>query len=421
MTIKSLSNASLAIILFCCSLLIYVKAPNTTSFDSRWFIHQGLSIIENGDNNLDEYKSVIPPNDYRVEKVKGHLYSYFPAGTVYLTTPFLAVINYYYSSQGVNLYSLAKHNQPDLVIWDIERLLASIITALSVAFVFLFLRRKLKLPKALFLTLFYALATAALSLSSRGLWPHGSVMLMLSMVIYFQLLALKHPWVIQFSALPLAYWCLIRPTGFIALVLFTLLVLIKYRSYLVYYLFWIALTLIPFLLINHIQYEQLFPNYYLLQRISFHPQLTTALTGNLFSPARGLFVFNPLFIFSFWGIGIKLNRNRFTLFDTLLFLMIVSQYLAVSMFPAWWGGHSYGNRYLAELTPIFIYFLTPTLKLITHRKILLGIFIVIVGFSIYVHVKGAFSWQTWLWNTTPTNIDQDQTKLWDLKDLQFLR
>ena len=41
--------------------------------------------------------------------------------------------------------------------------------------------------------------------------------------------------------------------------------------------------------------------------------------------------------------------------------------------------------------------------------------------TLFIHARGALSKRPWEWNTAPVNIDEQPDRVWDYRDLQFLR
>jgi len=88
----------------------------------------------------------------------------------------------------------------------------------------------------------------------------------------------------------------------------------------------------------------------------------------------------------------------------------------------WTGGHSCGPRLFADLTPFFIVFLIPALlkarEAAQGRLLQLVVFTALLCASLFIHSRGARSYEVYGWNSTPEN---DQVRAWDWRDPQFLR
>jgi hypothetical protein len=236
---------------------------------------------------------------------------------------------------------------------------------------------------------------------------------------------------LPFLAVPLALAYVIRPTAALVIFWISLFVLVKHtRVFLVYSLIGLV-ALLPWFLFNEHIYGQLLPPYYragpgsyVLQGIN--PE---ALMGHLFSPARGLIIYSPVFVFSFWGMFLALRDPSRRFFNVVLMGIILSHWVLVSGLLVWWGGHSYGPRLMSDIVPFLCYFLMYALVELRKpcfsrfsRSVLVSVFVITLIFSAFINYRGAFSWAVYQWNVTPTNIDRDyKNRLWDWQDPQFLR
>lgn len=85
-----LSRFTLASLLFLLVLHFHAYSRVIVSTDSMWSVYLAQSLIKDGDLILDEYRPLAKERkNYGLRKRKGHLYSYFPAGTAVMATPFV--------------------------------------------------------------------------------------------------------------------------------------------------------------------------------------------------------------------------------------------------------------------------------------------------------------------------------------------
>ncbi|MEK6222933.1 MAG: hypothetical protein N2D54_11865, partial [Chloroflexota bacterium] len=166
-------------IIFIFVFLIHFNSPVITSFDSKWSIHSAISIIREGNLNLDEYVHLLETPDYRVETVNGHIYSIYPHGTPILAVPLVWIIDW-----GLTHFFQMDLQQLAIDGWfmgRIEVFIASIIVALSTVIIY---KTSLLITNnhawAILLSFVFAFGTSAWSTASRGLWQHGPSMLMLA-------------------------------------------------------------------------------------------------------------------------------------------------------------------------------------------------------------------------------------------------
>ena len=247
---------------------------------------------------------------------------------------------------------------------------------------------------------------------------------MLSITLYLIILAEKKPNLIQYSSLPLAFSFVIRPTNSVSILLLSIFVFIKYRRYFLRYVLWSLIITCPFLIYNLYIYQSPFPSYYSLNKIASSSTFFEALLANMVSPNRGLLIFTPILIFSFYGCFLKIKNKSFSLLDFILGLIIIFHWVAVSRYWHWWAGHSFGPRVFVDAIPFFMYFLIPVFPSLSQEKglkktILSFLILSLILISFFIHGKGAFVGD--MWNVFPVDVEVKPARIWDWNDLQILR
>lgn len=364
---------------------------------------------------LDDYYELINKNkDYAILTFNGHHYNYFPYGTSIIATPFVWITKYFMDDLAI----IQNHSKIELII-------SSFILALTAMLIYSIACMQLEWRYALIIVFIFAFCTSAWSQASRELYQHGPSMLMLTLSLSLILRGDRQPRLTQYAGAPLVMAYVIRPTNCLALLCFSLLVLLYYRTYFWRYLGWALLVAVPFILVNISTYHALLPPYYSPGRISLTASFFEALLGNLISPARGLLVFSPIFLLVFFGIFLKIKARRMNRVDYCLLAIIVLHWLAISAFPHWWAGHSYGPRFFADMVPFLVYFLIPVVDFLAHAHKpqwrLRAIFLTLVVVSFWINFRGATTFTVYQWNTIPVNVDTQPSRMWDWHDLQFLR
>lgn len=420
-------EAAVLLAVFLVVFVVHVRSPVMTSFDSRWSVYLAMSLVRQGNLDLDEYADLVRREEYYgVERVGGHLVSGFPLGTPLLAVPFVLV-----ADRGAAWLLGVDFDQrlrldPDLHR-RAERFVASVLVAATAVVVYLIGRLVLQRSgSAVLLALVFAFATPAWSTASRALWQHGPSMLMLAIALLLLLRARTQPRLAGFASLPLVFAWVVRPTNAISLVVLTLYVAWRHRPALPGYLFWGALLALPFLLGSLAVYGAPLPPYYLPSRIGAAATLGEALLGNLVSPGRGLFVFTPVLLFAVAGAVARLRTPDGDGLDAALVAIVGLHWLAISSFPHWWAGHSYGPRFFTDMVPYLVYFLVPVLAALEQarggrRAALAGGLAAALAASVYVHHRGATSRYADEWNASPVDVDVQPSRVWDWSDLQFLR
>jgi hypothetical protein len=436
-------NVVLSIIIFIVVFGVYVTSPIITSYDSRWSVHTSLSIIHEGNTDLDEYKKQIVKNKYyAIENINGHYYTIFPVGTYLLSVPFVAIaeiifeplINLFPALSNLFKEKLAQHGRhvAELkfihIYPAVELVIASFIGALTSVVIWLIARIRLPVSYAGVVVFIFAFCTSSWSVCSRALWQHGPSMLMLSCSIYLLLIQDKEGSSVHFMAIPLAFAFIIRPTNAIPVFFISFYIFVNYKHAFMKYILVAAPIAIVYFGFNMSIYGKILSNYYSPDRVFHLSRFMEALAGNIYSPSRGLFIYSPILLVSLYGfIRFFPNKNNLRNSYILLFLIIIfCHWLLVSSFPHWWAGHSYGPRFFADMIPLFIFSVILVFEQIAVQKpikqavILLSITPFLI-FSFYVHYKGAYIHAVYEWNITPTNIDADPGRLWDWNDMQMFR
>jgi len=436
----------------------HALSPVLTSGDSRWTVPVALSLLERGDANLDEYLDLIRANGYyAAECVRppdavmgpamgdcagGHIYNWYPIGVPVLAAPLVYVIR-----TALNLAQPWPARLPlfglhpvvdaflraDLVAGRalVEMMVASFFVALAAAFLFLLARRYLPVRWAVGLALVFAFATPAWSTASRALWQHGPSMLVTTITIW--LLTGENRRAIHFvwAGVAAALGYVVRPTNLLLLVVIALFVLHRHRRFFPAYAAGAAAVLACFLTYNFSVYGRVLPSYYSqtpppLDSWQALAGILHSLAAQLVSPNRGLLIFTPVFLFSPAGLWRALQTRWLAPLPAYLAILAALQVATVARYYKFWtGGHAYGPRLTADVSPLLVFFLIPLFaawsRAAVAPRLAQGAFAAAVAFSLFVHARGALSIQTHRWNIDPVNVDHHQYRVWDWRDLQFLR
>jgi hypothetical protein len=432
--------------------------------DSRWSIHTALSIVREGNADLDEFVDLVRSNHFYATRVhKGHIYNWYPIGASVLALPAVYVADKVLGRLGIDLGAQLKTGGGP---GGMEVLVASLLIAGSAVFIFLMafeLARRRGL--ALLIALLFAFGTSAWSTASRALWMHGPSIFCLSIALYFVVAARRRPELVQYAALPLAFSFVCRPTNAASIIFLSVYVLIVYRRIFVRFVLWSLPVALPFLIRNVLLFGSIVPPYYTdvalfgakaklpgpvggqfevqngervfvpVIREYAVPQdvrFFEALAGQTVSPGRGLFVFSPFLAFAIWGMVIRFRKPKESGLprDKLAWCLVATLLLhwaLISSFHAWWGGWCFGPRYFSDVLPHFFYFLVPAVVALETlrpraRRILTGVFALLVAISLFAHFRGATTEAVHgNWNNEPRNVDVDPSRLWNFGDIQYLR
>jgi hypothetical protein len=249
---------------------------------------------------------------------------------------------------------------------------------------------------------------------------------MLTLTLYLLLRGREEPWCTGVAGLSVAYAYVIRPSNMLSLGLVTLYVALERRRELPAFLLGVAFVLGAFVAHNLAAFGAVLPPYFRTRVSTTQSVFWEALVGHLVSPARGLFVWVPVFLFSFYGMSVKWKRGQWERLDWVLVVALALHWLAISTLRVWWAGHSIGPRYWADLVPFWVYFLIPAVDAIfrhpgLRRKVLGPVFGVLLAFGFVIHGWAAVSWEVQRWNSTPRDARKLGRRVWDWRDPQFLR
>lgn len=427
---RFLSNSLMSLLIFLAVFAGHFFGDQLISLgDSRWSVHTTVSLIKEGNTNLDEYTDLIERHEYyAIESIDNHLYTVFPVGAAFIAIPYVFIIDKFFkNSLSIDLKTFISTRIPG----GIETGVASIIVALSSVCIYLISALFFDDVKySLLIVFIFAFCTSVWSVASRALMQHGPSLFLLALSLYLLLLAKYKPRytirIIPFVSLPLAFSYVVRPTNSISIVIISIFIFIRYRKSFFWYCLLSALVVIPFILFNLQVYHAVLSPYYLPQRIGSNSHFFEALAGNLFSPSRGLLLFSPIFVCSFYGIFLKIKNKHIDLLDYSILGIIFFHWLCISSFPFWWGGYSYGPRFFSDMIPYFIYFMIPAfLKLSTLQGIMKAgmgaALFCAVAVSFLIQYRGVTNIDVHLWNAFPVSVNEEPSRLWDWRDIQFLR
>ncbi len=356
----------------------------------------------------------------------GHIYSYYPIATPLLVSPVVWLINKLYPMvYPTDFYTYLEQHAPNSHTARMEKLIASVIVALAAALMYLVARRELGILASLVITFIFAFATSMWSTASRALWQHGPSALFLLLALYMLLRLKERPRWVLWIGMVLGFSYLIRPTNSLAVAFIGLYLLVNFRRQVWLYVLGLALVFVPYVLQNWLTYANLLPpySYQLLERLATPQGFAEALAGTLVSPARGLFIFSPILLFSLYGAYLRLKGQVvLSSLDTYLAGLLVAHWIMTSLFEDWGGAWSIGPRYFVDVLPFLMYFLIPILRgSVLAAPILRYTFMTTVVISALIQLHCATSIDPWMWNGKPQALVEAPQRKWDWGDLQFLR
>jgi hypothetical protein len=421
------------IALFLILVLIYLAnfKLNPGHGDALAFRYLPYSIIYERDFDLDEFQeklTTLYPTDlyeypngekipYYLIKVKGHYLSSSGIGPSLLSLPFLFI----------PIVFFRLHPESWTIIF-LSKLTASVFIALSAILIYLAVRLLSTKKIALFITFIYALCSGMWSITSQILIQQTGSEFFLALSIYFLVKGIKKDKFIPFAGFSLASAAIMRPTNFLIMGIITIYVIHRHRNQ----FFWYAISSLPPILLilgyNYWYHGSMF----LFSQMICNPlgalyktgsvkmwstPILKGILGVLISPSRGLFIYSPVFIFSFFGMILVWKQKReliFKYFSVVVLAIIIIQ----AKWYDWWGGWTFGCRALNDTVPFLVLFIVPAFGYLKTKRRLFIIFVITIVISFFIQIIGAFFYDN-RWNNSP-NIDLHQYRLWSWRDSQLL-
>jgi hypothetical protein len=364
----------------------------------------------------------------------GHILSLYPVITPLLISPLYIPAVGYLHWRGWDDARL------DFVAKLMEKLSASLIAALSVALLYLLLRRRTTHRNALLLAIAYAFGTTTWMISSQALWQQG----MAELLVVVALLFLTGPctaWRAVAAGLVCGLIACNRPPDVIlaaALGLYALSWAGLRRA--IGFVVTAALPMLVVLFYNVRFGGNIAGGYGVIGHSRFfsHP-LLPGVAGLLFAPTHGLLIFSPFLLFLVFAIprisdlGPRTSDDasearglRPEVFHEARGLrpavMIAAVVLQIVLYAKvdWRAGLSWGPRYMTDFLPFLVWLLVPVVERL--RGAMRNTFAIAVGVSIVLEAIGAFTY-------LPSNDlpifkfaqgPQEMDAAWDWRNAPFL-
>ncbi|WP_243309937.1 hypothetical protein [Fundidesulfovibrio agrisoli] len=405
-----------------CFAVYSVAAPapsGAQSGDNRWYLPTAFAMLH-GDMSLESYEK-------RLAGIRAMSVRALPDGRV---------VNYYPPGLSLALAPIAAWtgvlDAPEALVAEAS---AKMVAALAVGlFLSICLRLGLGRGTACLTAAGFALCTSQFSVHAGALASHNlACLLSLAML---RLLLEGRDVTVWALALLGVFGVMVRHDMAFMLLGGAASLWLDYRSALVRFACWCALFAAAWLGLNHWMYGALLPPYMLEQGPSGSLAAAPAtLLGLLASPNRGLLVYNPVFLpglcYAFWrvwrpraasgpGYGDARGAEWGASVALLGFLG------ALSMFPMWWGGWSYGPRLFGSMYGVLAVLSVLGLRAFLARipyprrgMAAAALLLPLLAWGGLANLKGAVVGDSW--NETPRDVNTHPERLWDWGDMQALR
>ncbi len=403
---------------------LHALSTNATVTDSYQVVPVAQNIVHHGTIALGHAPAFGDQLPLNTEQHHGVLYPVFPWTVSLFVLPVVAVVD---AAHGLGIVD---HVPAD---WWIQVMAMSIVvglTALVLETVALQVMRRGRFRERLWLAalvaLVFAFSTSAWSTASRSAWQHGPSMLCLTVGLWALLRSEYRAGTTAIAGAAFAAAYCVRPTNIITLGLVGVWLLARPRAAVPRFAAGAVAVLGPFVLVNLFNYRGLVPAYFRGNTFTGHATVLTALAGNLVSPGRGLFLFNPVVLLAPIGLVIGIRRRALREPFLVLAAAVVAQWLVISLFPKWWGGWSYGPRFFSDVIPFLLVLAVPAAAALfdsprSGAKVgALTAAGALVAAGFVVNAEGALMRSTLCWNLTPRAVDAQPSRVWSWSNPQLL-
>lgn len=340
----------LATFLLCCAFAVVRLSPVrrahwSTKSDPYGCLLTSQSILEHGTIRLDAYgtpEALSAAYGYRVRSQGSHTRYYFPLGTSLLAVPAVAA---------------GKTLGWDMRVAHFDRVLQGWLAAMFLGLIalgayVLCRARHDPLPAAI-LAMLFVFGTSLSSTCGSALWSFNAEVLFMLAALCLLLHCPDTPrgrnvlWPALGVCMFLSYLC--RPSAAVFAAVVTACLFLRrprvgWRVCLV-----LLVCLLGLAAFSLREYGAILPPYYRVSRLAGSDTFLRALGANLVSPSRGILVFSPFFVPVLF-VGLLRFRESPALLAA-AWLWMALELVAVSRFPHWWAGHSYGPRILTDAVP----------------------------------------------------------------------
>ncbi|MDQ6798462.1 MAG: glycosyltransferase family 39 protein [Actinomycetota bacterium] len=427
--------------LFAAVLVVYLATPVRNDSDSYYAYATAASIVHRHTLDVGTFDF---PADPRLIRANDRRLNFFAWTTALTAIPAVAALDIAHLA-GVGPGGDGAASRPGLVN-AIEKAVGSMTAALAAVVLAVAAERLVGNAKrrgavGIGVGLLFALTTSAWSEASRTMDEHGPSMLCLAAAFYCALAiataADGHEPDPGRSALGLGAWLaasyVMRPTNAVLVATLGCWVLWRHRARLLSLIVGGLAVAVPWLAVTRSQYGTWLPPYFSGDRLRLHSAFLEALAGNLVSPSRGLLVYSPAIVALAVAGGVLAVRRQAVGESSrslmlLLGAAVLVHWVAISAFPHWWGGYSYGPRFFTDLGVPLAILATPAVERlfdlrwsegsVTGRVSIVTSAVLLV-WSAFVHGEGAMFADSSCWNSRP-DVDSHPDRLWDWSDPQFL-
>jgi uncharacterized protein YqgC (DUF456 family) len=382
------------------------------SGDASSHVYLAYSFIREGDAEIGECLDQAPAGQCLVWAFGEHRYAPYLPGNALLLVP------------GAIAADALGVGPPDpAALGGLAKLQASVLVSLSVATVYLMLRRSVGRRPAVFLTFAYAFGTFAFAIASQLLWEHAATLLFVSLSLF---LALGPPRTAHRAGATIGLAVLVRPqNALFGLGLLAYLWLRRRRS-VPGFLAWGAPSAAFLFTFDLIALGSPFAT----TRVwLWGNDLLGGVVGPFVSPSRGLLIYGPFLAVALAAL-VAAWRDRVVpdapgdraVLLRVMGLVLVANVVLYALHEEWWGGWAYGNRYQSDLAPLYVLAIAHVWSRWLASAGARLAFAAAIGWAVLLQSIGAsyqyFYWGSRHWDATP-DIGRTPERLWSWTEAQW--
>ena len=306
---------------------------------------------------------------------------------------------------------------------------SSLLVSLTVGLAFLTARTRLSVTRSLALSAGLGVGTGLWSTVSQTLWQHETAIFGLSLAVYALMTMDRGAWlrsVLIGVGLGLAAGSRLQLMPAVTIALAGVGVSAGWRLAALATACACAVIL-PVLFLNYQWFGTVLGAAPLLEALhgtvhrtsgSFALQIE-GFVGLLVAPNRGLLVFSPIVAVAFLGIPRSLRDGWKSPYRWLV-LAAAAQFTLYALYTVWWGGHTFGPRYMLDILPLLVP--SAAIGMEALRTPTRGaLAFVALAWSVAVAALGAFNYPHERWNSDPVDVDIAHDRLWNVSDTQIRR
>jgi hypothetical protein len=147
------------------------------------------------------------------------------------------------------------------------------------------------------------------------------------------------------------------------------------------------------------------------------------LGGVLFSPGRGLLIYQPWIVLTFLLVvrSIRTSPDYPTPRGWYVFALafLAFHLTVVGSWRVWWGGVCWGSRLAAEVVPVCGLLAVRPAAWLLERRWGAAIVVLVALAGLAVHAPAMYRPSALQWNNRPPGVDADPSRLWDWRHPPF--